>query len=329
MAIERLIDKDEQLEVEVERSLRPTDFSQYIGQQTLKDNLQLAIAAARKRGDCLDHALFYGPAGLGKTTLAIVIANEMQAPLRSTTGPALTTPATLASLLTGLEAGDVLFIDEVHRLNRLVEEVLYGVMEDFRLDISLGKGAGARSLSLDLPRFTLIAATTRAGALGAPFRDRFGHIYRFEFYTSAEISQIIQRSAQILETKITTKAANILATRVRLTPRIANRLLRRVRDYADIKADGVIDQEQALAALELLKIDELGLDEADRRLLRLIIDNHDGGPVGLNTLAAVLGEETQTIEDYLEPFLLQAGLLERTPRGRRVTLKARRHLKTS
>lgn len=328
MAIKRLLDKGVQpVDLEEEISLRPRNFNEYVGQKRLKNNLQLAIAASKKRQEALDHILLYGPAGLGKTTMAAVIATEMGMSMRTTSGPAIARAADLASLITNLKEGDILFIDEIHRLNRAVEEVLYSVMEDFKLDITLGKGAGAKSLRLDLPSFTLIAATTRTGSLSAPLRDRFGHIHRLEFYTEEEIAKIISRSAEILKTKITPEAARTLAGRSRLTPRIANRLLRRVRDYSDIKADGLITEAEAEAALAMLAIDNLGLDAADRLLLRLIIDNHQGGPVGLSTLAAMLGDEPQTVEDYFEPFLLQVGLLERTPRGRCTTPKAKEHLK--
>lgn len=329
MAIKRLLDKSIQpADLAEEMSLRPKNFDEYVGQERLKDNLKLAIAATRKRGETLDHILLYGPAGLGKTTMATVIATEMQVPMRVTSGPAIGRAADLASLITSLKQGDILFIDEIHSLNRPVEEVLYSVMEDFKLDIVLGKGAGAKNLRLDLPPFTLIAATTRTGSLSAPLRDRFGHIHRLEFYTIEEIARIITRSAKILKTKITPKASEMLAGRSRLTPRIANRLLRRVRDYSDIESDGLVSEKETEAALKMLGIDNLGLDSADRLLLSSIIDNHRGGPVGLSTLAAMLGDEQQTIEDYFEPFLLQIGLLERTPRGRCTTLKAKRHLES-
>lgn len=328
MAIKRLLDKGAQpADLAEEISLRPRNFEEYVGQQRLKNNLQLAIAAAKKRQEPLDHIILYGPPGLGKTTMAGVIAAEMGMPFRSTSGPAVTRPADLASLITNLKQGDILFIDEIHRLNRVVEEVLYGVMEDFKLDIVLGKGAAAKNLRLDLPHFTLIAATTKAGSLSAPLRGRFGHTHRLEFYTVEEIARIISRSADILKTKITPPAAKILAQRSRLTPRIANRLLRRVRDYSEIKANGLVSEAEAEAALKLLAIDNLGLDSADRLLLELIIGNHGGGPVGLRTLAAMLGEEPQTVEDYFEPFLLQIGLLERTARGRCTTIKAEKHLR--
>lgn len=330
MAIERIVntgadeqDVDEQI---IENTLRPRDFANYIGQKRLKQNLKVAIDAAKKRGEPLDHVLLYGPPGLGKTTMASVIANEMGAQIRITSGPAIERAADLASLLTSLQDGDILFIDEVHRLNRSVEEVLYSAMEDFKLDIMLGKGPSAQSLRLDLPHFTLIGATTRTGALAAPLRDRFGMIHRLEFYTHDEVAQIIQRAAHILGIHITPDAAERLATRARLTPRIANRLLRRVRDYADVNGDGIIDAVITSSALKLLEVDELGLDPGDRMLLQAIIDSYQGGPVGIETLAALTAEERSTIEDFYEPYLMQIGLLERTPRGRKVTPKAYTHL---
>lgn len=314
------------VEVELEVTLRPQDFASYIGQERLKQNLQLAISAAKKRDEPMDHVLLYGPPGLGKTTMASVIANEMGAQIRITSGPAIERAGDLASLLTNLQDGDILFIDEIHRLNRTVEEVLYSAMEDFKLDIMLGKGPSARSLRLDLPKFTIIGATTRAGALAGPLRDRFGHIHRLEFYKPAEVQQIIERAAGILNVQINSQAAGELATRARLTPRIANRLLKRVRDYADVNGDGIIDTVISKQALELLEIDELGLDPADRMLLNAIIESYNGGPVGVETLAALTAEERSTIEDFIEPYLMQIGMLERTPRGRKVTHKTYKHL---
>ncbi len=317
--------KDSQ-EKELEQTLRPHDFSGYVGQDRIKQNLLLAIKASKKRGEPLEHILLHGPPGLGKTTLANVIAREMNTNLRVTSGPAIGRAADLASMLTNLQDGDILFIDEIHRLSRQVEEVLYSAMEDFAIDIMLGKGPSARSLRLDVPKFTLIGATTRAGAIAAPLRDRFGHLYRLDFYAPIEIEAIIKRSASILKSRINPKSISLIATRSRLTPRIANRMLKRVRDYADVNGDGIIDEQTALAAMDMLQIDELGLDNVDRRLLGAIIDNHDGGPVGVETLAALLADERSTIEDYFEPYLMQIGLLERTPRGRKVTTKAYTHL---
>jgi len=331
MAVERIVDTsvhddsdvDEQ---QIEVTLRPQSFADYVGQDRLKRNLKLTIEAAKKRGEPIDHVLLYGPPGLGKTTMATVIANEMQKNIRITAGPAIERAGDLASILTNLADGDVLFIDEIHRLSRTVEEVLYSAMEDFKLDIVIGKGPAARSVRLDLPKFTVIGATTRTGALAAPLRDRFGLIHRLEFYTPSEIAQVITRAANILESEIHTDSAELLSTRARLTPRIANRLLKRVRDYADVNGDGIIDAVTTKKALTLLEVDELGLDPADRHLLTSIIDNYGNNPVGLNTIAALTGDEATTIEDFYEPYLLQLGFIERTPRGRRVTAKAYKHL---
>ncbi len=321
-----ILDTNEHIEDE-ESSLRPASFDEYVGQHDLKENLRVFVGAAKMRDETLDHVLFYGPPGLGKTTMASVIANEMGVGLRITSGPAIERASDLASILTNLKDGDILFIDEIHRLSRAVEEVLYSAMEDFKLDIVIGKGPAARSIRLDLPKFTIIGATTRTGSLAAPLRDRFGHLYRLEFYTPEEIAQIILRAARILESKIHPESANLLSTRARLTPRIANRLLKRVRDYADVNGDGIIDTVMTTEALQLMEIDELGLDPADRNMLLQIIDNYDDKAIGLTTIAALTGDEATTIEDYYEPYLLQIGFIERTPRGRVVTLKAKKHLK--
>lgn len=330
MAIERITDpgihNNDVDEQRIEVTLRPKSFDEYIGQDRLKNNLKLAIDAAKKRGEPIDHVLLYGPPGLGKTTMATVIANEMGTNIRVTAGSAIERAGDLASILTNLSDGDILFIDEIHRLGRAVEEVLYSAMEDFKLDIMIGKGPAARSVRLDLPKFTVIGATTRTGALTAPLRDRFGLIHRLEFYSTDEIASIIKRASKILESKIDSGAAEILSTRARLTPRIANRLLKRVRDYADVNGDGMIDVPTTKAALALLEVDELGLDPGDRNLLISIIDNYGTNPVGLNTIAALTGDEATTIEDFYEPYLLQIGFIERTPRGRRVTSKAYKHV---
>ncbi|MBB1556037.1 Holliday junction branch migration DNA helicase RuvB [Candidatus Saccharibacteria bacterium] len=330
MAIERIVDTsthdDDSEEQRIEVSLRPQNFQDYVGQERLKRNLKLSIDAAKKRGEPIDHVLLYGPPGLGKTTMASVIANEMGAGLRITAGPAIERAGDLASILTNLQDGDVLFIDEIHRLSRAVEEVLYSAMEDFKLDIVIGKGPAARSVRLDLPKFTVIGATTRTGSLAAPLRDRFGHIYRLEFYTPEEIARIVTRSANILDSKIDDKAAELLSTRARLTPRIANRLLKRVRDYADVNGDGIIDSTTTISALKMLEVDDLGLDPADRHLLNRIIESYGDRPVGLTTIAALTGDETATIEDFYEPYLMQIGFIERTPRGRVITPKAYKHL---
>jgi len=333
MAIERIVDTsspDDDLDEKIiEVTLRPQNFSEYVGQERLKKNLKLGIDAAKKRGDPIDHVLLYGPPGLGKTTMATVIANEMGKNIRVTAGPAIERAGDLASILTNLQDGDILFIDEIHRLSRTVEEVLYAAMEDFKLDIVIGKGPAARSVRLDLPKFTVIGATTRTGSLAAPLRDRFGHIYRLEFYTTDEISRIITRAAGILNTQIDDESAQLLSTRARLTPRIANRLLKRVRDYADVNGDGIIDMAITRRALDMLEIDEIGLDPADRQMLRSILDAYGDNPVGLSTIAALTGDEATTIEDFYEPYLLQIGFIERTPRGRRVTPRARAHLEGS
>lgn len=330
MAIERIVDtsthQDDAAEQAVEVTLRPQTFADYIGQDRLKKNIQLAIAAAKKRGEPIDHVLLYGPPGLGKTTMASVIANEMGTNLRVTAGPAIERAGDLASILTNLQDGDILFIDEIHRLSRTVEEVLYSAMEDYKLDIVIGKGPAARSVRLDLPKFTVIGATTRTGSLAAPLRDRFGLVHRLEFYTPAQVEAIITRAAAILERPIHAESAAMLSTRARLTPRIANRLLKRVRDYADVNGDGIIDVATTTAALALLEVDELGLDPADRHLLTSITEAYGDSPVGLTTIAALTGDEATTIEDFYEPYLLQIGFIERTPRGRRVTPRARKHL---
>jgi Holliday junction DNA helicase RuvB len=329
--IERIVNPDAsdpvaQAEERTLETLRPKTFAAYVGQRLLKQNLGLAIDAAKHRGEPVDHILLYGPPGLGKTTMAGVIAHELGANLRITSGPAIERAGDLASLLTNLADGDVLFIDEIHRLPKTVEEVMYPAMEDFGLDVMLGKGPSAKSIRLDLPRFTIIGATTRAGALSAPLRDRFGHVHRLEFYAPDEMIEIIERAAKILGIGIARDAAEEIATRSRLTPRIANRLLKRVRDYAQVKHVDTITRREARDALHLLEIDELGLDASDRRLLSAIIEHYAGGPVGLTTIAAICSEEPSTIEDVYEPYLMQVGLLERTSRGRRATPKAYTHL---
>ena len=308
-----------------ESSLRPKTLAEYIGQEKAKENLSIFIQAARKRQESLDHVLLHGPPGLGKTTLAGIIAQEMGVNIRITSGPAIEKPGDLAALLTNLNEGDILFVDEIHRLNRSVEEILYPAMEDYALDIIVGKGPSANSIRLDLPHFTLIGATTRAGQLSAPLRDRFGVTLRLELYTPEELAKIVTRSAGILNCDIVPEGAYEIARRSRGTPRIANRMLRRVRDFADVKADGVITKAVADEALCALEIDYLGLDPVDRRMMAAIIDNYNGGPVGLETLAATIGEESVTLEDVYEPYLLMNGLINRTPRGRVATANAYRH----
>jgi len=317
---ETLSDEDQ-----FESSLRPRTLAEYVGQTKAKENLQIFIEAARARGEALDHVLFYGPPGLGKTTLANIIANEMGVSIKSTSGPVIEKPGDLAAVLTNLEAGDVLFIDEIHRLSPVVEEILYPAMEDYQLDIMIGQGPSARTIKLDIPRFTLVGATTRAGLLSSPLRDRFGVISRLEFYSDDELAVIVSRSSRLLGIPIEASGAVEIARRSRGTPRIANRLLRRVRDFAEVKGDGTISRDIADHALLRLEVDAQGLDHMDRRLLLAIIDKFGGGPVGLETLAAVIGEEKDTIEDVIEPYLMQQGYLTRTPRGRMVTPQAARH----
>ena len=306
-------------ECQLDRSLRPVRFEEFVGQDRLKENLRVFIRAAKERGEALDHVLFCGPPGLGKTTLANIISHELGVGIKSTSGPVLERAGDLAAILTNLEHRDVLFIDEIHRLNRVVEEVLYPAMEDFQLDIIIGQGPGARSIKLDLPHFTLVGATTRTGLLTSPLRDRFGVIERLNFYAPAELQRIVQRSADLLRVKVEPAAAGEIARRSRGTPRIANRLLRRVRDFAQVQGDGVITRPIVAGAMDRLAVDEKGFDEMDRRLLLSIIEKFDGGPVGLDTLAAALNEEKDTLEEVYEPYLIQEGFLDRTPRGRQAT----------
>ncbi|MFC1571131.1 Holliday junction branch migration DNA helicase RuvB [Candidatus Margulisiibacteriota bacterium] len=326
MVEERIITRDRKEEDTAFEGLRPKTFKNFIGQEKIKENLQIHIDAVKGRGENLEHLLFYGPPGLGKTTLANIIANEMSVSFRITSGPAIERPGDLAAILTNLQPNDVLFIDEIHRLNRVVEEVLYPAMEDFGLDIIIGKGPSARSIRLDLPKFTLVGATTRIGHLSSPLRDRFGMISRLEFYNPKELKQIIMRAAQVTGINVDQSGAEEIARRSRGTPRIANRLLRRVRDFAQVKGAGLVDQDAAKKALAKLEIDELGLDKIDKRILETIIKKFSGGPVGVETLAASIHEEATGLEDVYEPYLLQLGFIERTPRGRTATEAAYKHL---
>lgn len=310
----------------VEGTLRPQRLAGYIGQERIKESIGIAIEAAKKRGEPLDHILFYGPPGLGKTTLSQILANEMGVHIKITSGPAIEKPGEMAAILNGLKEGDILFVDEIHRLNKIVEEVLYSAMEDFAIDIMIGKGASAKSIRLDLPKFTMVGATTRAGLLSAPLRDRFGMIQRLEFYTVEELRQIIMNSAEVLHVEVDDKGAIEMARRSRGTPRLANRILKRVRDYADVRYDGRITEEVAVTALDMMDVDKRGLDRNDRRILMTLIENFGGGPAGLDTLAAAIGEDAGTIEDVVEPYLLQNGFINRTPRGRVVTRAAYEHL---
>jgi len=313
-------------DIKIEGSLRPQTLNDYIGQSKIKDNLRIYIEAAKRRNDALDHVLFYGPPGLGKTSLAGIIANEMGVHMKITSGPAIEKPGEMAAILNNLQEGDILFVDEIHRLNRQVEEVLYPAMEDYAIDIMIGKGASARSIRLELPHFTLVGATTRAGLLSAPLRDRFGVVHHLEFYSIEELKLIILHSAQILDVAIEENGALELARRSRGTPRLANRILKRVRDFAQVKYDGVITEKVAATALDLLEVDKMGLDHIDRNILLTMIEKFKGGPVGLDTLAAAIGEDAGTLEDVYEPYLLKSGLLNRTPRGRIVTDTAYHHL---
>jgi Holliday junction DNA helicase RuvB len=323
---ERIVSPDSLTEEREDLTIRPSRLDEFVGQAKVKESLKIAIEAAQKRGEPLDHILFSGPPGLGKTTLAHIIAHELDADIRATTGPVLEKPGDIAALLTPLKKGDILFIDEIHRINPIVEEVLYPAMEDFFIDVMIGEGPSARSIKLNLEQFTLIGATTKQGLLGAPFRDRFGIISRLDLYNPEDLLKIVMRSASILKIPITAEGASEIAQRSRGTPRIVNRLLRRVRDYAIVKGDGTITREITCSALAMMQIDELGLDELDRRILSIIAVDFDGGPVGAKTIAISVGEEVRTIEDVYEPYLIQIGFLKRTPQGREVTPAAKKHL---
>ena len=326
MEEDRLINSElDNEEVQYDNNLRPSKLADYVGQEKIKENLNIFIAAAKMREESLDHVLFYGPPGLGKTTLANIIASEMDANIKSTSGPVIEKTGDLAGLLTNLKKGDVLFIDEIHRLSNVIEEILYSAMEDYKLDIMIGQGPSARSIKLELPPFTLVGATTRAGLLTSPLRDRFGVVHRLDYYSEKELETILTRSAGILEITIVPEGANEIARRSRGTPRIANRLLRRVRDYAQVKADGIITREVASNALEMMEVDGKGLDKMDHKLLLAMIEKYSGGPVGIESLAASISEEKDTIEDVLEPYLIQTGFIQRTPRGRVATPMAYKH----
>ena len=328
MEEDRLIDSElDEEEIQYDNKLRPNKLSEYVGQKKVKENLEIFISAAKMRNESLDHVLFYGPPGLGKTTLANIIAEEMGAKIKSTSGPVIEKSGDLAALLTNLKPGDVLFIDEIHRLSNVIEETLYSAMEDYKLDIMIGQGPSARSIKLDLPPFTLVGATTRAGLLTSPLRERFGVVHRLDYYSEKELETILTRSAFILEISIVPEGANEIARRSRGTPRIANRLLRRVRDYAQVKADGIINREVANKALKMMEVDEKGLDKMDHKLLLAMIEKYAGGPVGIESLAASISEEKGTIEDVLEPYLIQSGFIQRTPRGRIATPLAYEHFK--